>query len=417
MQITGAELLVKALQAEKVDMLFAYPGGQVIDIFDALYGVEEFDVIIPRHEQALIHAADGYARSTGKTGVCLVTSGPGAANLVTGIATANYDSVPLVCFTGQVPTCMMGQNAFQEVDIVSITKSISKYAVTVRTREELAVTIKKAFAIAQTGKPGVVVVDLPKDIQQALGSDDYPETAEVLEAASGPVICREQVDMVSEYLDKAARPLFLLGGGVNISHANREMVKLVERAGIPVVSTIMGKGAVPTGHPLYIGNIGIHGSYAANTAVSECDLLIAIGVRFNDRVTGKVSEFAKNAVVIRIDIDPDSISGNVPVDLSIEADAKDAVMALLAKIPVLDFERWVTKVTKWEKRNPLGSEQKSRKAVTPLSVIKKINEIYDDAVITTDVGQNQLWTTQFLELTQKKQLIRSEEHTSELQSH
>lgn len=407
MQITGAELLVKALQAEKVDMLFAYPGGQVIDIFDALYGVEEFDVMIPRHEQALIHAADGYARSTGKTGVCLVTSGPGAANLVTGIATANYDSVPLVCFTGQVPTCMMGQNAFQEVDIVSITKSISKYAVTVRTREELAVTIKKAFAIAQTGKPGVVVVDLPKDIQQALGSDDYPETAEVLEAASGPVICREQVDMVSEYLDKAARPLFLLGGGVNISHANREMVKLVERAGIPVVSTIMGKGAVPTGHPLYIGNIGIHGSYAANTAVSECDLLIAIGVRFNDRVTGKVSEFAKNAVIIRIDIDPDSISGNVPVDLSIEADAKDAVMALLAKIPVLDFERWVTKITKWEKRNPLGSEQKSRKAVTPLSVIKKINEIYDDAVITTDVGQNQLWTTQFLELTQKKQLITS----------
>ena len=173
-----------------------------------------------------------------------MTSGPGAANLVTGIATANYDSVPLVCFTGQVPTCMMGQNAFQEVDIVSITKSISKYAVTVRTREELAVTIKKAFAIAQTGKPGVVVVDLPKDIQQALGSDDYPETAEVLEAASGPVICREQVDMVSEYLDKAARPLFLLGGGVNISHANREMIKLVERAGIPVVSTIMGKGCI-----------------------------------------------------------------------------------------------------------------------------------------------------------------------------
>ncbi len=407
MQITGAELLVKALLAEKVDMLFAYPGGQVIDIFDALYGVEEFDVMIPRHEQALIHAADGYARSTGKTGVCLVTSGPGAANLVTGIATANYDSVPLVCFTGQVPTCMMGQNAFQEVDIVSITKSISKYAVTVRTREELAVTIKKAFAIAQTGKPGVVVVDLPKDIQQALGSDDYPETTEVLEAASGPVICREQVDMVSEYLDKAARPLFLLGGGVNISHANREMVKLVERTGIPVVSTIMGKGAVPTGHPLYIGNIGIHGSYAANTAVSECDLLIAIGVRFNDRVTGKVSEFAKKAVIIRIDIDPDSISGNVPVDLSIAADAKDAVMALLAKIPVLDFESWVTKITKWDKRNPLGLEQKSRKAVTPLSVIKKINEIYDDAVITTDVGQNQLWTTQFLELTQKKQLITS----------
>lgn len=317
MQITGAELFVKALLAERVDTLFAYPGGQAIDLFNALYGVEGLDVILPRHEQGLVHAADGYARSTGKVGVCLVTSGPGATNLVTGIATANYDSVPLVCFTGQVPTHLIGNDAFQEVDIVGITRSISKYAVTVRRREDLGAVIKKAFYIAKSGKPGVVVVDLPKDIQQELGS------------------------------------------------------------------------------------------YAANTAISECDVLYSIGVRFNDRITGKVSEFAKRATIIHVDIDPASISRNIEVHIPIVADAKNAITALLEKTPEFDFSEWRFQIDEWKKQKPLEIQQVSASGVTPLAMIQKINQIFSEAVITTDVGQNQLWTTQFLELTNQKRLLTS----------
>lgn len=267
--ITGAELFVKALKAEGVNTLFAYPGGQAIDLFDALYGEKEIDVILPRHEQGLIHAADGYARSTGRVGVCLVTSGPGAANLVTEIATANFDSVPLVCFTGQVPTGLIGNDAFQEVDIVGITRSICKYAVTVRKREELGDIIKKAFVIAKTGRPGVVVVDLPKDIQKEYGSGSYPENVEIRGCRQVTGAHAGQVRRAMEALKQAKRPLFLLGGGVIISRAKEEMRYLAEATGIPVVTTIMGKGAIPTTHPLYVGNIGIHGSYAANKAVSQ----------------------------------------------------------------------------------------------------------------------------------------------------
>ena len=251
MQISGAELFVNALKAEQVDTLFAYPGGQAIDLFDALYQEPDIDVILPRHEQGLIHAADGYARSTGKTGVCLVTSGPGATNLVTGIATANYDSVPLVCFTGQVPTSLIGNDAFQEVDIVGITRSICKYAVTVRDREDLNSTIKKAFYIARSGKPGVVVVDIPKDIQRADGSGLYPDTIDIRGYKPSTSVHIGQLKKALGLLKHAKRPVFLVGGGVNITHAGKEMTKLAELTGCPVVTTIMGKGAVPTSHPLY----------------------------------------------------------------------------------------------------------------------------------------------------------------------
>lgn len=407
MQITGAELFVKALLAEQVDTLFAYPGGQAIDLFDALYGVNGINVILPRHEQGLVHAADGYARSTGKVGVCLVTSGPGATNLVTGIATANYDSVPLVCFTGQVPTYLIGNHAFQEVDIVAITSSISKYAVTVRRREDLAATIKKAFFIARSGKPGVVVVDLPKDIQQALGSDDYPEQIEVQGYEPSANVPMEQIMKALECLNHAKRPVFLLGGGVNIAHANREMIALVEKTGIPVVTTIMGKGAIPTTHPLYVGNLGIHGSYAANTAISECDVLFSIGVRFNDRITGKVSEFAKNATIIRVDIDLDFISKNIVADIPIVADAANVIGTLLEKAPAYDFGVWQKQVDSWKKEHPLIALQDTQSGITPLAIIREINQVFQSAVIATDVGQNQLWTTQFLELTEHKKMLTS----------
>lgn len=407
MQITGAELVVRALLEEQVDTLFAYPGGQAIDLFDALYGVEEIRVILPRHEQGLIHAADGYARSTGKVGVCLVTSGPGATNLATGIATANYDSVPLVCFTGQVPTHLIGNDAFQEVDIVGITRSICKYAVTVRRREDLATIIKKAFYIARSGKPGVVVVDLPKDIQQAMGSGDYPAQVDVRGYKPNTSVHVGQLKKALECLRIAKRPVFLLGGGVNIAHANREMTRLAEKTGIPVITTIMGKGAIPTNHPLYVGNLGIHGSYAANTAISECDVLFSIGVRFNDRITGKVNEFAKDATIIHVDIDPASISRNIAVDIPIVADAKNAIAALLERTAEYDFADWQKQIDTWKQMHPLIPMQSSAAGVTPLNIIQEINQVFEQAMIATDVGQNQLWATQFLELTDQKQMLTS----------
>ena len=302
---------------------------------------------------------------------------------------------------------MIGNDAFQEVDIVGITRSICKYAITVRKREDLASIIKKAFFIARSGKPGVVVVDLPKDIQQALGSDCYPEQIEVRGYKPNTNVHIGQIKKALALLRTARRPVFLIGGGVNIAHAQQEMTQLAEITGIPVITTIMGKGALPTNHPLYVGNLGIHGSYAANTAISECDVLFSIGVRFNDRITGKVSEFAKKATIIHVDIDPASISRNIVVDIPIVADAKNAIAALLEKAPKYDFADWKKQIDSWKAEHPIYSIDGAKSKVTPYSIIQEINRVFEDAVITTDVGQNQLWTTQFLELTDKKQMLTS----------
>lgn len=404
MKITGAQLFVKALKEESVTTLFAYPGGQVIDLFDAFYGETEIDVILPRHEQGLIHAADGYARATGNPGVCLVTSGPGATNLVTGIATANYDSVPLVCFTGQVPTQLIGKDSFQEVDIVDITKSICKYAVTVRQREDLADIIQKAFYMAKTGKPGAVVVDLPKDIQRAYGSDAYPKETVSGKNGSDLLVDLEQIDKAVQLLHHARRPVFLIGGGVGIAGASQELTQLAERTGAPVVTTIMGKGTIPTAHPLYVGNLGIHGSYAANCAINNCDVLFAIGTRFNDRITGKLEEFATKAAIIHIDIDAASISRNVTASVPIAADAKQAIRALLEKARPLKVDEWLGEIHDWKKKYPID---RGGVGVTPSKIMEAVNEIFTDAIITTDVGQNQLWATQFLELDANKKLLTS----------
>ena len=407
MKIKGTQLFVKALVAEGVDTLFAYPGGMAIDLFDALYGETDFRVVLPRHEQGLIHAADGYARATGKTGVCLVTSGPGATNLVTGIATANYDSVPLVCFTGQVPTNLIGNDAFQEVDIVGICRNICKYAVTVRRREDLGRIIKEAFYIARTGKPGPVLVDLPKDVQNALGPDEYPSEVSIRGYKPSTGVHMGQLKKAAAMLESAKRPLFLLGGGVNIAGAGKQMTALAERLGVPAVTTIMGKGALPADHPLYIGNMGMHGNVAANTAVSECDLLFSIGTRFNDRITGKIEEFAKNAKIVHIDIDAASISRNIVVDVPIVADAKEALSRLAEILPPQkhDVSEWVEKLTSIKKQRPIV--QDGGGALTPKDVIDEINRRYNDVIVTTDVGQNQMWTTQFLELKGKSRLITS----------
>lgn len=413
MAIKGTELFVKALIEEGVDTLFGYPGGQAIDLFDALYDQDNIEVILPRHEQALIHAADGYARSTGKVGVCLVTSGPGATNLVTGIATANYDSVPLVCFTGQVPLNLMGNDAFQEVDIVGVTRGICKYAVTVRDREELPRIIKEAFYIASTGRPGPVVVDLPKDIQQELGTEEYPTTVNIRGYKPNDAVHMRQIKKAVRLLHDAKRPLFLVGGGVNIAHANREMTQLVEKTNVPIITTIMGKGALSTQHNMYLGNIGIHGSYAANHAVTDCDLLFSIGTRFNDRITGKTSEFAKNATIVHIDIDAASISKNIAVDVPIVADAKLAIEAILdvlknktVETPYqTEREEWLKKVLDWKRKYPIRMKQ--QEGLTPEKVIRTINKRYKDSIIVTDVGQNQLWTTQYIDLDENRQLLTS----------
>lgn len=408
MSISGAELFVKALMEEGVDTLFGYPGGQAIDLFNALYGVSQIEVILPRHEQGLIHAADGYARATGKVGVCLVTSGPGATNLVTGIATANYDSVPLVCFTGQVPTDLIGNDAFQEVDIVGITRSICKYAVTVRRRADLGPIIKKAFYIAATGKPGVVVVDLPKDIQREQGSDEYPQKVDVRGYRPYASVHAGQIRRAADLLARSKKPVFLVGGGVRIAGAGPEMSELAERTGVPVVTTIMGKGAVPSTHPLYVGNLGIHGSFAANSAVSACDLLFSIGTRFNDRITGNIESFAPHAAIVHIDIDAASISRNITVDVPIVADAKEAVQSLLEKVSPSDTGEWLEQIRCWKEKYPLGKTQKTQGMTpTPREILEAVNRIFDDAVITADVGQNQLWATQYLALDEHRCLLTS----------
>lgn len=405
MEISGAKMFVKALQEEHVETLFAYPGGTAIDLFDALYDAEGIDMILPRHEQALVHAADGYARSTGKVGVCLVTSGPGATNLVTGIATANFDSVPLVCFTGQVPTNLIGNDAFQEVDTVGIVRSICKYAVTVRKREDLARIIKNAFYIAKTGKPGPVLVDIPKDIQIAMGSDEYPTEVNIRGYKPSEGAHSGQIKKALEKLKNAKRPVFLIGGGVNIAHARKEMTELAELTGVPVVTTIMGKGAIPTNHHLYVGNIGMHGNLASNKAIMECDVLFSIGTRFNDRITGTIDTFAKNAEIIHIDIDAASISRNIKVDIPIVADAKVAITKMLKYAEKLDIADWVSEIMKIKEEHPINMNSYS--GLTPEKIIKTINEMYNNLIITTDVGQNQLWTTQYIEIDENKQLLTS----------
>ena len=404
-KITGNKLFVKALKEEGVDILFGYPGACTIDISDELYKQDYTKVILPRHEQALVHAADAYARSTGKVGVCLVTSGPGATNLVTGIATANYDSVPLVCFTGQVARNLIGNDAFQEVDIVGITRSICKYGITVQKREDLGRIIKEAFYIARTGRPGPVVIDLPKDVMAELGSPEYPQTVNIRGYKPNTEVHIGQLKRAMKMLNKAKKPLFLAGGGVKIANAVEIFTKIVDITKIPVVTTIMGRGSIPTNHPLFIGNLGMHGAYAANMAVSECDLLFSIGTRFNDRITGKIHEFAPNAQIVHIDIGTASISRNVHVDIPIVADAKTATEKILEYAAFHDTAQWLEKIEGWKEEHPL--KMKEKPVLTPQKVIETINEMFEEAIVVTDVGQHQMFTTQYLELTEKKQLLTS----------
>lgn len=404
-KISGNKLLVKALREEGVDTVFGYPGACTIDISDELYKQDDIRVILPRHEQALVHEADAYARTTGKVGVCLVTSGPGATNLVTGIATANYDSVPLVCFTGQVARHLIGNDAFQEVDIVGITRSITKYGVTVRNREDLGRIVKEAFYIASTGKPGPVLIDLPKDIMAELGSPEYPSEVNIRGYKPNTNVHIGQLKKAIKMLHKAKSPLFLAGGGVNIANANGVFTEVAEKTNIPVVTTVMGRGAIPTNHPLFVGNLGMHGAYAANKAVSECDLLFSIGTRFNDRITGKLHAFAPSAQIVHIDIDTSAISRNISVDIPIVADASEAIGKMKEYVEPCDTQKWLDKISAWKAEHPL--DMKPRAEMGPKDIIDELNCQFDEAIVVTDVGQHQMFAAQYTEITAKKRIIMS----------
>ncbi len=405
MDITGRKLFVKALQEEGVDTIFAYPGGMVTDIVDELYKQEGIRVVLPRHEQALIHEAEGYARATGKPGVCLVTSGPGATNTITGIADAHYDSIPLVVFTGQVPQHLIGNDAFQEVDIVGMTRSVTKYGVTVYDRKDLGKTIKMGFHIATTGKPGPVLIDIPKDIQTMVGDGEYPEKVDIRGYKPNESVHIGQLKRAYKMLKQAKQPLILAGGGVNMAGAGELLTQFAEKMKVPVVTTITGKGSIPTDHPLYVGNSGMHGRFAANMAVSECDLLFSVGTRFNDRITGDLNEFAPNAKIVHLDVDTASISRNVVVDVPVVCDAKLAFMHLLEWAEAKKTDKWLAKIEEWQQENPL--EMRRDKGLSPQMIMEHINETFPTGIVVTDVGQHQMWATQYITLPRGKKMVTS----------
>ncbi|WP_320170162.1 biosynthetic-type acetolactate synthase large subunit [Maridesulfovibrio sp.] len=414
MELTGAQIFLECLKKEGVDVVFGFPGGAVIDIYDELPNYP-FKHILVRHEQGAIHAADGYARATGEVGVCLVTSGPGATNTVTGIATAYMDSIPVVIFTGQVPTPLIGNDAFQEVDIVGITRPCTKHNYLVKDIKDLAYTVRQAFYLARSGRPGPVLVDLPKDIMQTKHKFVWPEDVSLRSYNPNLKPHLRQIKKVAKLIEKAERPLIYAGGGVISSGAEDELTWLASSLNIPVTATLMGLGAFPGTDPLWLGMLGMHGTYAANMAINNADLVLAIGARFDDRVTGKVSTFAPKATLVHIDIDPTSIQKNVAVHVPLVADCKSALSALKKQIePDLDKVNWeeshavwVRQVQEWNEMHPLRYK-KGGKFIKPQYVVEKVYEISNgDAIVATEVGQNQMWAAQFYKFKSSKTFLSS----------
>lgn len=400
MKMTGAEAIIESLKNENVDVVFGYPGGAVLTLYDALY-TAEFRHILTKHEQGAIHAADGYARATGKVGVVIATSGPGATNLVTGIATAYMDSIPLVAITGQVAVPLIGRDSFQEADIRGITTPVTKHNYLVKKVEELPGVLKEAFYIARTGRPGPVVVDVAKDVFAA--SLDYHYPSEVKLRGYHPIFegNLEAINRVFGELKSARKPLIFIGGGVNLSGSSEALRLLVDQTGFPVISTLMGLGSLPYDHPQFLGMVGMHGTYAANMATTDCDLLLGIGVRFDDRVTGLLSDFASKAKVVHFDIDPAEINKNVLADLRVIGDLKWSLPALTQQVKDVSGElkrqvqAWNEQVLCWQRENPLTYERDAE-LVMPQTVIEKVSELTQgEAVIVTDVGQHQMWVAQY----------------------
>ncbi|MDD5194369.1 MAG: biosynthetic-type acetolactate synthase large subunit [Candidatus Omnitrophica bacterium] len=404
--MNGAKILVESLIKEKVEVVFGYPGGQVLPLFDALYDAP-IKFILTRHEQAAAHAADGYSRASGKTGVCIATSGPGATNLVTGIATAYMDSIPLVAITGQVKTSLIGNDAFQEADVTGITRPITKHNFLVKDVKHLAQTIKEAFYIASTGRPGPVLVDVPVDVQQQ--ESDFIWPAEVNIRSYKPTLFGHpgQIKRAAKLIAQAKKPILYAGGGVITSGAHHELKDLAKRISAPVTLTLMGLGAFPATDELFLGMLGMHGTGYANYAVTEADLIIAVGARFDDRVTGRLDAFAPGAKVIHIDIDPSSISKNIKVDIPIVGDAKNVLGQLLEEIKKIpDTSGWLKTIESWRKKHPLT--YKSEGKIKPQYVLEQLYEVTRGAaIITTEVGQHQMWAAQWYKYLYPRTFISS----------
>ncbi|MDH3329102.1 MAG: biosynthetic-type acetolactate synthase large subunit [Desulfobulbaceae bacterium] len=415
-KFTGAQAIIKCLKEQNVHTIFGFPGGAVIDLYDELLNSDIKHVLV-RHEQGAVHAADGYARATGEVGVALLTSGPGATNGVTGIATAYMDSIPIVVLTGQVPTALIGNDAFQEVDIVGITRPCTKHNYLVSKPEDLVPTIREAFYVASTGRPGPVLVDLPKDVVASMVS--FPEKKNIKMQTYQPNYDPHpgQVAKACREILGAKKPVLYIGGGVILSNSSNELTELGEKLQIPVTMTLMGLGGFPGTNPLSLGMLGMHGSYAANMAVAQSDVLIAVGARFDDRVTGRLDAFAPNAKIIHIDIDPTSISKNVMVDIPIVADCKAALKGMnkwFDESPDFDpkasakkHKPWLAQINDWQKKHPLTYREEGD-IIKPQYVVEKINELTGgDAIITTEVGQNQMWAAQFYKFNKPRHLLTS----------
>ncbi|MBU2266033.1 MAG: biosynthetic-type acetolactate synthase large subunit, partial [Candidatus Omnitrophica bacterium] len=395
---------------EGVEVIFGYPGGSVIPLFDSLYD-SPIKLILPRHEQGGAHMADGYSRSTGKVGVCLATSGPGATNLTTGIATAHMDSIPMVAIAGQVKTSLIGNDAFQEADITGITRSISKHNYLVKDVKELAYTVKEAFYLASSGRPGPVVIDLPVDVQNQEAEFNYFDKIEIRSYRPSHFGHPGQIKRILKLIYSAKKPVLIVGGGIISSGAHQELLRFAESANIPVTATLMGLGGFPSTHKLALGMPGMHGTVYANMAITECDLLISVGSRFDDRVTGKISAFAPEAKIIHIDIDPTSISKNINVHIPVVGDAKAVLEQLVEeadpeKLPNLD--NWHKKIKEWKKKYPLAYKQVSTGKIKPQYVIEEIyNQTKGAAIIATEVGQNQMWAAQFYKFDYPRHFLSS----------
>ena len=412
--LRGAEIFIRALKDEGVKHVFGYPGGAVLHIYDELYKQKDIDHILVRHEQGAAHAADGYARATGKPGVVLVTSGPGITNCVTGIATAYMDSIPVVVFSGQVPTAMIGNDAFQEADAIGITRPCVKHNFLVKDVKDLASTIKKAFYVATTGRPGPVVVDIPKDVTADSCVYEYPKTIEM--RSYRPVVKGHpgQIKRAAQLLLTAKRPMIYSGGGVILGEASKELTELTRYLGYPITNTLMGLGAYPATDQQFIGMLGMHGTYEANMAMHHCDVLLAIGARFDDRVTGDLEKFCPEAKIIHIDVDPASISKNVPVDIPIVGNVKSVVKDLLVQLKEINkkpsaklLKPWWDQIKDWQKIDCLKYDHKSKK-IKPQYVIEKLYELTKgDAYITSDVGQHQMWAAQFYKFDKPRRWINS----------
>lgn len=405
MKLTAAQALVRCLELEQVEVVFGLPGGAMLPVYDALYHSDIKHVLV-RHEQGAVHAADGYARATGRVGVCMATSGPGATNLVTGIANAYMDSVPLVIFTGQVPTTQVGTDAFQEVDITGITMPITKHNYLVKDPAALPQIIKNAFHIASTGRPGPVLIDLPRDVAQTTIDFYYPEKVKLPGYKPNYQGHPAKISQAAELIRKAERPVIYAGGGIINAGASEELVQLAETISAPVVNTLMGLSSFPGDHPLFLGMLGLHGTRYANLAVTECDLLIALGARFDDRVTGKVAAFAPQAKIIHVDIDPAEIGKNVLVDVPIVGDVKQVLRALLPLLEKTDRSRWLARVQELKEQYPLTYSREG--GLKPQYVVEEIyRHTQGEAVVATDVGQHQMWVAQFYRFKHPRSLISS----------